>query len=204
MKEADIYLASRSQRRRRLLEQIGVRYLTLDVEITEIQHTDEVPEEFVQRMALQKATVGWNALDETERRPVLGADTIVVVDGHTLMKPVDVPDARRQLDRLSGRSHEVLSAVAVVNDTRSVRVNASTVWFRHLEPQECAAYCATGEPMDKAGSYAIQGMAATFIIRIEGSYSGVMGLPLYETAQLLAQHGIRVLRRAPLLKGTGG
>lgn len=194
MKEADIYLASRSQRRRRLLEQIAVRYLTLDVEITESQHTDEVPEEFVQRMALQKATVGWNALDETERRPVLGADTIVVVDGHTLMKPVDVPDARRQLGRLSGRSHEVLSAVSVVNDTRSVRVNASTVWFRHLEPQECAAYCATGEPMDKAGSYAIQGMAATFVTRIEGSYSGVMGLPLYETAQLLAQHGIRVLR----------
>ena len=193
MKEADIYLASRSQRRRELLEQVGVRYLTLDIETTERQYADESPEAFVRRMALQKATVGWHGLDETERRPVLGADTIVVVDGDTLMKPVDVPDARRQLERLSGRSHEVLSAVAVVNATPSVRVNASTVWFRRLGSQECAAYCATGEPMDKAGSYAIQGRAAAFITRIEGSYSGVMGLPLYETAELLAQHGIRVL-----------
>ena len=194
MKEADIYLASRSERRRRLLEQIGVLYLTLEVEIPERQLSDELPEAFVRRMALQKAAAGWSKLDEPERRPVLGADTIVVVDGHTLMKPKDVPDARRQLERLSGRSHEVLSAVAVVNDTQSVRVSKSTVSFRHLEPQECVAYCATREPMDKAGSYAIQGMAAVFITRLEGSYSGVMGLPLYETAELLAQYGIRVLR----------
>lgn len=194
MKEADIYLASRSERRRQLLEQIGVRYLTLDVDITESQQADELPEAFVRRMAVQKATAGWNNLNEPERRPVLGADTIVVVDGRTLMKPVDVPDARRQLERLSGRSHEVLSAVAVVNDTQSVRVSKSTVSFRHLEPQECVAYCATREPMDKAGSYAIQGMAAAFITRLEGSYSGVMGLPLYETAELLSQYGIRVIR----------
>lgn len=194
MKEADIYLASRSERRRLLLEQIGVRYLALDVDITESQYAEEQPEAFVRRMAIQKATAGWNNLDEPERRPVLGADTIVVIDGHTLMKPVDVPDARRQLERLSGRNHEVLSAVAVVDDTQSVRVSKSTVSFRHLEPQECVAYCATREPMDKAGSYAIQGMAAAFITRLEGSYSGVMGLPLYETAELLAQHGIRVLR----------
>ena len=196
MKAADIYLASRSQRRRSLLEQIGVRYRTLDVDITEKQHPDEPPDAFVRRMALEKASAGWEGLDEAERRPVLGADTIVVVDGHTLMKPMDVPDARRQLERLSGRSHHVLSAVAIRNDRQSVRVNTSTVWFRHLEPRECVAYCATGEPMDKAGSYAIQGMAAAFITRLEGSYSGVMGLPLYETAELLAQHGIRVLCRA--------
>lgn len=188
-----IYLASQSPRRQALLEQLGIPYRTLSVDIKEERHPGEPPEDFVRRMAMEKAEQGWNRLEAWARMPVLGADTVVVLDNRVLGKPRNEKEAREHLEQLSGRSHQVFSAVAVVAGWRAVRLNTSRVWFRQLSPEECVRYCATGEPLGKAGSYAIQGIAAAFITRLEGSYSGVMGLPLFETAQLLAEVGIHVL-----------
>ena len=125
--------------------------------------------------------------------PVLGADTAVVVDGRLLGKPANLAHARDMLQQLSGRRHQVLSAVAVVTDRQAVAISDSCVWFRALSEKDIESYWRTGEPRDKAGAYGIQGVGAIFIERLEGSYSGVMGLPLYETAQLLQNFGIRVL-----------
>jgi septum formation protein len=149
-------------------------------------------------MALEKARKGRENLASSSPRLVLGADTVVGVEGQVLGKPEDAKAAYHQLMQLSGRSHEVLSAVALVASPRTerLRLARSRVWFRPLDPAECNAYCATGEPLDKAGSYAIQGLAAAFIYRLEGSYSGVMGLPLFETAALLEEMGIPILPRA--------
>lgn len=193
----DIYLASASPRRRELLEQIGVHYDLLRVDVPEQRESAESPEEYVLRVALDKARAGQALLAPEDSIPVLGADTEVVVDGDVLGKPRDQDDAIAMLLRLAGREHLVLSAVAVVSgESAQSRLSVNHVRFRALSREEALAYWHTGEPVDKAGGYAIQGRAALFIERLEGSFSGVMGLPLYETAQLLAHFGIEPLHRS--------
>lgn len=188
-----LVLASRSPRRRELLAQIGVDYLVRDVEVDETPRPAEPAADFAQRLALDKARAGWQA-SPAPYQAVLGADTVVVCAGEILGKPLDRADAADMLARLAGRDHEVLTAVALFDGRRSgVRLSRSRVWFRALSPAEIAAYCASGEPDDKAGGYAIQGRAAVFVERLEGSYSGVMGLPLFETAALLADFAMPVL-----------
>lgn len=208
-----IYLASASPRRAELLQQLGIHYEVVAQEVEEQSLANEAPQAFVQRLALTKAWAGWRQLTEKNRRPVLGADTAVVVDDpesgtHILGKPVDRAHALAMLAQLSGRSHRVLSAVAVVGEDNLgqdkavvrkemrelVRCSESKVWFTELSQADSEAYWATGEPADKAGGYGIQGLAALFISRLEGSYSGVMGLPLFETGELLRQFGIKMLR----------
>lgn len=199
----DLYLASASPRRRELLAQIGLRIEVVPQSVPE-QHLDtESPEQYVQRLALEKAQAGLAMLGENRQRPVLGADTAVVVDGRVLGKPADESDALVMFRQLSGRKHRVLSAVAVVGKgnlgqyrveyQERVCLSQSWVHFRAVTDAECQAYWRTGEPADKAGGYGIQGLAALFIERLEGSYSGVMGLPLFETGELLRQFGIQVL-----------
>ena len=191
-----IYLASASPRRRELLEQIAVRYQLLRVDVPEVRDPNESPEEYVLRVALAKARAGCALLDATDARPVLGADTAVVLDGEVLGKPRDRDDAIAMLQGLAGCEHRVLSAVALINPTQmQSRLSVSRVRFRQIGDDEARAYWHTGEPVDKAGGYAIQGLAAMFIERLEGSYSGVMGLPLFETAQLLALFGIVPLEK---------
>ncbi len=193
MPNPDLYLASRSPRRRELLQQMGLRFTALEVEVDEVAKPGEEPAAFVQRLALEKARAGWFSPLRRMSAPVLGADTVVVVDDEILGKPVDCSHAMTMLGKLSDRSHRVLSAVSLVWDDRTdTRLNVSTVWFRILTESERERYCETGEPLDKAGGYAIQGRAAAFISRLEGSYSGVMGLPLYETAELLESFGCRI------------
>ncbi len=187
-----ILLASASPRRAELLQQIGVHFETLPVNIDESPHAGEPALDFVQRLALEKAQSGY--LQSGNGRPVLGSDTIVVVDEHILGKPTGREDARRMLELLSGRGHQVMTAVALVDGQKvASALNVSQVYFRSLQPSEIEAYWDTGEAADKAGAYGIQGIAAQFIERLDGSYSGVMGLPLFETAQLLQQFGIVTL-----------
>ena len=186
-----IYLASRSPRRRALLDQLCVRFEILDVAIEESARGGETPDALVRRLAASKAEAGRACLDDSGRHLLLGADTIVVIDDEVLGKPHDAADARQMLMRLSGRCHEVLSAVALISvDGIGVRSSRSRVCFRELAHEECEAYAATGEPLDKAGAYGIQGRAAAFISDLRGSYSGVVGLPLYETAELLTEAGV--------------
>ena len=186
-----IYLASRSPRRGILLEQIGVEYTPVNIDVPEVRRPDEAAADFVRRLALAKARAGWMAPERQRSLPVLGADTAVVIDDQVLGKPVDRDQALAMLDSLSGRSHRVLSAVALVQEGREeTRLSASSVSFRTITEEERTSYCATGESLDKAGAYAIQGLAAAFVSRLEGSYSGVMGLPLYETVELLSAFGV--------------
>lgn len=189
----DIYLASASPRRQELLTQIGVRFELLKLAVPEIPAAGEMPRDFVQRMALEKARAGKQLLSPDDPHPVLGADTAVVIDGCILGKPVDKDDALAILTRLSGRKHQVMSAVAVVADYEATRTNISQVTFDKLSLDQINAYWNSGECQDKAGAYAIQGRAAAFILDLQGSYSGVMGLPLYETATLLNEFGINSL-----------
>lgn len=184
-----ICLASTSPRRRELLLQIGVAHEVVPVAVDETPHPGEAPEVYVSRLALAKAVAG-HALRAD--RPVLGADTAVVVDTVMLGKPRDRDDGLAMLARLSGRSHHVYTGVALVGaeGQAQTRLSVSTVTFRALAAGEAEAYWATGEPADKAGGYAVQGRAAAFIERIEGSYSGIMGLPLFETAELLRLYGV--------------
>jgi septum formation protein len=192
-KNPDIYLASASPRRRELLGQIGMRYELLRVDIPEVRDSAESPEEYVLRVALAKARAGRARLVAGNTTPVLGADTEVVINGEVLGKPRDRDEAIAMLQRLAGREHLVLSAVAVVSgEEERSRLSVSHVRFRPIGDDEALAYWHTGEPADKAGGYAIQGRAALFIERLEGSYSGVMGLPLFETAQLLESFGLAV------------
>ncbi|MEJ2686314.1 MAG: Maf family protein [Gammaproteobacteria bacterium] len=191
---AGIYLASASPRRRELLAQIGVPTQRLVVDVDETLAPGETPERYVSRLALDKARAGWRASQRGAHAPVLGADTVVVLDGQVLGKPRDRDDGLAMLSGLSGRSHRVLSGVALVQGSReAVTVSVSTVTFRTLSEGERRAYWESGEPSDKAGAYAIQGMGAAFVSYLEGSYSGVMGLPLYETAQLLAGFGYELI-----------
>lgn len=190
----DIYLASASPRRRELLTQIGIRYELLKVTVPEVPQPGEKAPDFVQRVALQKAQAGKSLLFPGDAHPILGADTAVVIDDRILGKPTDRQEAVDMLARLSGRRHQVMSAVAMVADREVVMLNISEVTFGELSIAEIEAYWASGECHDKAGAYAIQGRAAMFIKELQGSYSGVMGLPLYETAVLLQQFGINPLR----------
>ena len=186
--EPAVCLASASPRRRELLRQIGVPHVAVSADIDESVHAGEAPHDYVQRMARDKANAVWK---RDPRLPVLAADTTVVLDGLTYGKPHDRDHALKMLTRLSGRTHEVLTAVALANAAgTALRMNVSSVKFRVLTAAECADYWGTGEPKDKAGAYAIQGVAAVFIESVTGSYSGVMGLPLHETAQLLRSAGL--------------
>ena len=196
-----LYLASHSPRRRELLRQIGVRFETLLLrsdpirgsDVEEIPQDGEAPADYVNRVTLDKARVGAARARERGLAPglVLAADTEVVIDGEALGKPRDAAAATRMLIRLSGRSHEVLSAVAVATSETGIEIRQtrSTVWLKTLDPVELRRYVSTGEPLDKAGAYAIQGLGALFVTRIDGSYSAVMGLPLYETGELLRGSG---------------
>ena len=199
-----IYLASRSPRRQDLLRQIGVAFDELrlreapgrDPDIVEGPREGESAPEYVKRIARTKANVGWERMTERglPARPILAADTEVVLDGHIFGKPADATHTREMLERLSGRTHQVLTAVALRWEREFVLSVATTqVTMRELTEGEMDRYIATGEPVGKAGAYAIQGRAAAFITRIEGSYSGVMGLPLAETSAALARIGRSVL-----------
>ena len=189
---SEIILASTSPRRRELLAQIGVRFRQQVAEIDETPLHNEPAQDYVVRLALVKARAVHRQQGDTGAL-VLGADTAVVVDGQILGKPADAAAARSMLRLLSGRRHSVFSAIALVGAHEAVEVNESHVWFRPLSDAEIAAYWRSGEPADKAGGYGIQGLGAIFIERLEGSYSGVMGLPLYETARLLRAFGIKIL-----------
>lgn len=188
---AVLFLASASPRRRELLAQIGVPCVRQIASIDETPLPAEPAAAYVERLARGKARAGLAALAGRADAVVLGADTAVVLDGGILGKPADFAEARAMLRALSGRSHQVLTAVALASPAReAARVVASEVSFRALGEAEIAAYWASGEPRDKAGGYGIQGLAAVFVRRIEGSYSAVVGLPLCETAELLGEFGI--------------
>jgi septum formation protein len=204
MAHRHVYLASRSLRRRELLKQIGVSFEVLllreapgrAADLDERPRPGEDPLDYVRRVTDAKAQVAWLRLMQRrlQRHPIVTADTTVAVEGDILGKPGDGAEAARFLRRLSDRSHVVHTGVAVALDGRiDVRVSSTQVQFRALDDEEIEQYVATNEPMDKAGAYAIQGRAAVFVRAISGSYSGVMGLPLYETAELLARVGHRVL-----------
>jgi septum formation protein len=187
MARSPILLASASPRRSALLRQIDVDHEVRAVDIDETPRDGEPPAQYALRLAEEKARTLWQRLDPAERRPVLAADTTVAIGDEILGKPVDREDAFRILRRLSGRDHEVHTAVAVLHAAGAAAcVNTSTVSFRDLSDAEIAWYWDTGEPADKAGAYAVQGKGAIFIRHLSGSYSGVMGLPLYETWELLA------------------
>ena len=186
-----IYLASASPRRSALLAQIGVAHQVAPVAIDESVASAEAPETYVTRLAALKAETLWRRLTEPDRLPVLGSDTTVVVDNSILGKPADEDECVRMLQLLSGRTHQVHTAVALRSAAGSdVRLSVSEVTFRELSMTEMRGYWRSGEPADKAGGYAVQGRAAVFISRIAGSYSGIMGLPLFETAELLAARKI--------------
>lgn len=196
---ATLYLASGSPRRRELLSQIGVPFVTLSAAIDESPLPNEPAHGYVERLALEKARAGLATLAQAADAVVLGADTAVVLDGQILGKPQDRPEALAMLAALSGREHQVLTAVALVSSTRSsAQVVASQVRFRPLQPGEAEAYWATGEPQDKAGSYGIQGLAAIFVSQLQGSYSAVVGLPLCETAQMLNEFAIPCWQSLPV------
>ena len=185
-----IVLASASPRRRELLAQIGVPHVVLAVDIDETPLPGEAPASLALRLARDKALAG--LARDGGGRAVLGADTIVVQGDEVFGKPRDAADARRMLGALSGRSHQVMSAVAVALPGGAVQaaLSVTDVTMRVIGAAEIEAYWGSGEPRDKAGAYAIQGLGAVFIERIHGSYSGVMGLPLYETASLLQASGL--------------
>ena len=197
-----IYLASQSPRRRELLKQIGVAFDVLPLravsgrmDVIEIPHDGEAATDFVQRMASDKAACGWRAVEARHllRFPVLGADTVVDLDGAILGKPSDRAEAESMLARLSGRLHQVHTAVAIQHEGRlEMRLSSSRVRFAVLDAAAIARYLETGEHLGKAGAYAIQGRAGAFVEHIDGSYSGIMGLPLYETAVLLRNFGLAV------------
>ena len=183
-----IYLASKSPRRRELLSQIGVEFSVLSVDVDESRLGDEAPATYVERVAIAKAQAGWDSLDNDNKRPVLGSDTSVVLADSILGKPKNNDDACRMLQQLSGRNHQVMTAVAIVIGTQiECELVISEVSFATLTATEIEWYLSTKEGVDKAGGYAIQGLAAIFIKHIQGSYSGIMGLPVRETALLLGK-----------------
>ena len=188
MRYPAIYLASKSSRRQQLLQQIAVPFTVLNTDIDEIIHRGEIANNYVVRMAREKADRGLQTIQQQAMKvkPILAADTCVIIDQHILGKPSNAIEAKHMLRQLAGRKHHVLTAIALAyNDTLLSTVSRSMVTFSPLTSQQIDAYIATQEPMDKAGAYGIQGLAAQFICYLEGSFSGVMGLPLYETAQLL-------------------
>jgi len=211
-----IYLASNSPRRRELLDQIGVAYEVLGVDVPEQSLTNESPADYVQRLAINKAKAGMARLEgklgETDKIElsswqstkkhatmglVIGADTAVVCDGEILGKPESTQHAITMIKQLSAKTHEVFTGVSVSGSCILTKLSRTLVTFRCISEREIIGYIATNEGVDKAGSYAIQGKAAIFVENIQGSYSGVMGLPLFETAELLVQSGVQIL---PVLK----
>lgn len=199
--EKKIYLASKSPRRRELLRQVGIDFELLLLrsdgprgpDVTEEVLPGEAPLDYVARVAREKAAFAANLVVQRRMAPraVLSADTTVTIDGVILGKPANAAEAIAMLNKLSGRSHQVLTAIAVQSaDFSGQLTQVSEVRFGRLSPAAIAAYCATAEPYDKAGGYGIQGPAAQFIEHIAGSHSGIMGLPLYETVQLLRQAGL--------------
>lgn len=194
--QAIILLASASPRRRELLNQIGVQHDVLAVDVDETPRAGESPEMYVQRLAMEKAAAGYLRQSHTPKLPSLGADTIVLLGDKILEKPADKEHGCAMLKMLAGETHQVFSAVAMANAEKSLcLLNRSKVTFRKMSDAEIESYCDTGESLDKAGGYAIQGKAAQFICKLEGSYSGVMGLPLFETAELLKDFGINLLNK---------
>ncbi len=195
MHAAYVYLASASPRRRELLQQIGVPFRVLGVAVDEVVMRDEPAEQYVTRLAVAKAEAGRRqaaAQTQSDSAPVLGADTAVVIDGRILGKPSGRDQALAMLGALSGRTHVVFTAVALCTPRGTAsRLCRSEVALRPIDPAEASAYWQTGEPADKAGGYAIQGCGAIFVRDLRGSYSGVMGLPLFETAELLHAAGMR-------------
>jgi septum formation protein len=199
-----IYLASRSPRRRELLAQIGVKFEMLlfregtrqDAETNEDPFPGEHPDDYVRRVTRLKVDAAWERVvmrKGLRRMPVLAADTTVSLANEMLAKPADAADAARMLRLLAGTRHRVLTAVAVALEGRvEMRVSESHVTFCPLDDTRIDAYVATGEPFDKAGGYGIQGRAGAFVSRLEGSYTGVMGLPVFETAELLREFGVTV------------
>ncbi len=198
-----IYLASKSPRRRELLRQVGIDFDLLSlrsdpargIDVPEDVFDGEPAHDYVVRVALEKGEFAWKVLQQRRQplRPVLTADTTVTIDDAILGKPADLAEAKDMLGRLSGRTHQVLTTVAVhYTDMAEHVTQVSNVRFAKLTAQQIAAYCATTEPYDKAGAYGIQGLAALFIEHIEGSHSGIMGLPIFETAVLLRKAGFQV------------
>ena len=186
-----LYLASGSPRRRELLTQIGVPFTVVNAAIDETPQGDESPASYVERLARGKAAAGLATLTDTANACVLGADTAVILDGRILGKPLDQADALAMLLALSDREHEVLTAIAVLDGQRcETRLVSSRVRFRKISTHEATTYWHSGEPQDKAGGYAIQGLAAVFVAGLNGSYSAVVGLPVCETAELLGHFGI--------------
>jgi septum formation protein len=185
-----VYLASGSPRRSELLAQIGIEFDKLTIDVDESRLIDEMPLDYVQRIAQVKAKAGWAALGDNELRPVIGADTSVIIGRDILGKPKNKAEAKTMLKRLSNNQHEVLTAVSLIYGEQVLtRVSYNKVTFAPLTEAELDWYITTGEGEDKAGSYAVQGLAALFIKKIEGSYSGIMGLPLRETMELLIDIG---------------
>jgi septum formation protein len=198
-----IYLASKSPRRRELLRQVGVEFELLMLrnetargpDVSEHVNPGESPADYVARVANEKAAFAWDIVQwrRMPLRPVLAADTTVTLDGEILGKPANPDEAARMLERLSGRTHQVLTSVSVHHTNMAEQITqVSDVRFATLSPAAIKAYCTSAEPYDKAGGYGIQGAAALFIEHIEGSHSGIMGLPLYETARLLRQAGVPI------------
>ncbi|MFA5984209.1 MAG: Maf family protein [Methylococcaceae bacterium] len=189
---AQIILASSSPRRCELLDQIKVSYLVKPVDVDETPLQGEQPYAYVQRLAAEKSMACANQW--RLELPILAADTAVVLEGQIMGKPRDQEDAKKMLSTLSGKTHQVFTAVSLRGLEHGQLVNVTEVSFRVIDLGEITAYWQTGEPADKAGSYAIQGLGSVFVKAIKGSFSGVMGLPLYETAELLSTQGIRLFK----------
>ena len=186
-----LYLASKSPRRRQLLEQLGVRADVLDVDVPEQREPGESPQDYVSRVAREKAGAGLLSVSAVPGAVVLGADTEVVLGDTVFGKPEDAADVHRMLALLSGRTHTVISSVWLVSAAREQQaVSISEVSFAELDAATIDAYIESGEPFGKAGAYAIQGRAGAFIPHLSGSFTGVMGLPLFETATLLRAFGL--------------
>jgi len=198
--EIDVWLASRSPRRRELLKQVGLDYGLVDIEIDETPLPNEDPADYVERLAIAKSRAGADhCREQAASIPVLGADTTVTLDGDILGKPADLDDAAKMLRALSGREHEVLTAIALSREGQESisAVSRTRIWFRALSTDEIHEYWQSGEPQDKAGAYAIQGLGGMFVERMEGSYSGVVGLPLFELWKLLQELDTDAVQRKP-------
>lgn len=202
--EPSLYLASQSPRRRELLHQIGVEFDVLLMrnapprgpDISEVVWENEAPKDYVERVTREKVEFAWKILGmrQLPLRPILAADTTVTLNGLILGKPADFAEAQDMMQALSGQTHEVITSIALCDQGKIMQAtHISAVTFSSLTPDMIAAYCQTGEPYDKAGGYGIQGLAATFIAHISGSYSSIMGLPLFETTQLLRKVGVPIL-----------
>lgn len=192
-----LYLASRSPRRRELLGRLGLDPRLLDIDIPEVRAPNESAFDYVRRVSREKAGAGLLAVASVPDALVLAADTEVVLDDDVFGKPADADDAVRMLTRLSGRTHQVISVVWLASAAREQQaISVSEVTFAPLTPAQLDGYIATGEWDGKAGAYAIQGRAEAFVTRLDGSYSGVMGLPVHETARLLAEFGVDVFAGA--------